>query len=590
MADLRPDRLAAQLASEPLRPAYLIAGPEPLLVLEAADAVRAAAREQGVGDREVYDIEGARPGLGQRGRRVPGAGLVRHAARGRNPHAERQAGQGRRRNAHAIRREPAARRRAAGHRRRMEQAARRQVERGARAHRPSLVAWQVQAARTRRMDRSAHARARACAPIATRCRRWPIASKATCSRPRRKSTSSRCSAEGRTLDAATMESLVSDSARYDVFRLVDAAMNGQPAQVSRMLHGLRGEGEAVPALLGMVAMELQRAAALARVAARGGNLQAEFKAQRIWDSKQAAYTRALKRHDAAKLGTLRRRSRTRGPHREGPPAMGPRSHRCVARARTRAARRRRSARAAAAGLTRDAARPLLRRHLRSRAHRPPRHRARGARCACMPTCTCCPPPIRRTRDRRTPTPSNARTCSNSRSQAKRACIVDRRELRRAGPSYTVDTLARTARRIRPACAAGVDGRRRFGVRAATRGIAGANCSTSAHLLAIDRPGAPDRPGRAGRARARGPRRTRAALVPARATACAAGGRVRRIPPGRPSGRSRRPSSAAGSPPATRAGATGCRRRSPHSSTNRAFMDAQSRDADGFTPAGRERLV
>ena len=107
-------------------------------------------------------------------------------------------------------------------------------------------------------------------------------------------------AEGRTLDAATMEALVSDSARYDVFRLVDAAMNGQGAQVSRMLHGLRAEGDAVPALLGMVAMELQRAAALSRVAARGGNLQVEFKAQRIWDSKQAAYTRALKRHDAAK--------------------------------------------------------------------------------------------------------------------------------------------------------------------------------------------------------------------------------------------------------------------------------------------------
>ena len=107
-------------------------------------------------------------------------------------------------------------------------------------------------------------------------------------------------AEGQTLDVARMEALVSDSARYDVFRLVDAAMNGQGAQVSRMLHGLRSEGEAVPALLGMVAMELQRAAALARVQARGGDLQGEFRAQRIWDSKQAAYTRALKRHDAAR--------------------------------------------------------------------------------------------------------------------------------------------------------------------------------------------------------------------------------------------------------------------------------------------------
>jgi len=95
-----------------------------------------------------------------------------------------------------------------------------------------------------------------------------------------------------------MESLVADAARYDVFRVVDAAMNGQGAQVSRMLAGLRAEGEAVPALLGMVVIELQRGAALARVNARGGNLSAEFKAQRVWDSKQPMYRRALQRHDA----------------------------------------------------------------------------------------------------------------------------------------------------------------------------------------------------------------------------------------------------------------------------------------------------
>ena len=75
-------------------------------------------------------------------------------------------------------------------------------------------------------------------------------------------------------------------------------MNGQGAQVSRMLAGLRAEGEAVPALLGMVVMELQRAAALARVQARGGNLAGEFKAQRRWESKQPMYRRALQRHAA----------------------------------------------------------------------------------------------------------------------------------------------------------------------------------------------------------------------------------------------------------------------------------------------------
>ena len=102
------------------------------------------------------------------------------------------------------------------------------------------------------------------------------------------------------LDAARMQALVADAARYDVFRLVDSALNGQGGQAVRMLAGLRAEGQAVPALMGMVVMELQRTAALARVKARGGNLGAEFKAQRIWDAKEAAYRRALERHPSAR--------------------------------------------------------------------------------------------------------------------------------------------------------------------------------------------------------------------------------------------------------------------------------------------------
>src|SRR6476661_828869 len=56
--DVKPDRLAAQLASGPLRPAWLVASPEPLLMLEAADAIRAAARAQGYAEREVFEAEG----------------------------------------------------------------------------------------------------------------------------------------------------------------------------------------------------------------------------------------------------------------------------------------------------------------------------------------------------------------------------------------------------------------------------------------------------------------------------------------------------------------------------------------------------
>ena len=106
--------------------------------------------------------------------------------------------------------------------------------------------------------------------------------------------------DGASIDLARMESYVADAARFDIFRLLDATLNGQPALALRMLHGLRAEGEAVPALMGMLVMELQRAAALARVQAKGGNLAAEFKAQRVWDAKQAVYRRALQRHDAAR--------------------------------------------------------------------------------------------------------------------------------------------------------------------------------------------------------------------------------------------------------------------------------------------------
>ena len=49
---LRGEQLAAHLERD-LQPIYTVYGDEPLLVIEAADAVRAAARRQGFAEREV---------------------------------------------------------------------------------------------------------------------------------------------------------------------------------------------------------------------------------------------------------------------------------------------------------------------------------------------------------------------------------------------------------------------------------------------------------------------------------------------------------------------------------------------------------
>jgi DNA polymerase-3 subunit delta len=53
---LRPEQLRAHLAKQ-LLPVYVVAGEEPLLVEESLDAIRAAARQQGFSEREIFDVE-----------------------------------------------------------------------------------------------------------------------------------------------------------------------------------------------------------------------------------------------------------------------------------------------------------------------------------------------------------------------------------------------------------------------------------------------------------------------------------------------------------------------------------------------------
>jgi len=96
------------------------------------------------------------------------------------------------------------------------------------------------------------------------------------------------------LDAATLEDLVADSARFDVFRLSDAALGGDAARALRVLAGLRAEGEQVPGLMGWLLMQLQQ---LARLAA-APNLSSALRNERIWPAREGMYRKAIARADA----------------------------------------------------------------------------------------------------------------------------------------------------------------------------------------------------------------------------------------------------------------------------------------------------
>lgn len=101
-------------------------------------------------------------------------------------------------------------------------------------------------------------------------------------------------AAGRKLDAATLEASVAEDARFGVFRLSDAAIAGETERALRMVEGLRAEGaEAIP-LMGWLLNQLR---VLHRLAS-APNLAQAFQAERIWDAKQPLFKRALKAGDA----------------------------------------------------------------------------------------------------------------------------------------------------------------------------------------------------------------------------------------------------------------------------------------------------
>ncbi len=102
--------------------------------------------------------------------------------------------------------------------------------------------------------------------------------------------------QGATLDVDLLEQSVVDDARFDAFRLTDAAIGGDASRALRIVEGLRAEGEEAIPLLGWVLNQLR---VLQRLSADGGNLSQAFRNERVWDSRQPMFKRALKAGDAA---------------------------------------------------------------------------------------------------------------------------------------------------------------------------------------------------------------------------------------------------------------------------------------------------
>jgi DNA polymerase-3 subunit delta len=92
---------------------------------------------------------------------------------------------------------------------------------------------------------------------------------------------------------------VMDVARYDVFKLSEAMLSGDAERYVRILDGLRAEGTATVLVLWAVAEDIRTLAKVARAMQQSGNLANALRDARVWGVKQKLVERAVRRFTPA---------------------------------------------------------------------------------------------------------------------------------------------------------------------------------------------------------------------------------------------------------------------------------------------------
>lgn len=109
-----------------------------------------------------------------------------------------------------------------------------------------------------------------------------------------------------TVDA--VRAAVADSARYDLFGWVDAAVAGDSPRALRMLEGMRTEGTEPVLVLWALVRELRTLAQAATAVEHGDSPDQALRAARVWSSRQALMRDALRRMRAPRVRRLLRRA------------------------------------------------------------------------------------------------------------------------------------------------------------------------------------------------------------------------------------------------------------------------------------------
>ena len=105
--------------------------------------------------------------------------------------------------------------------------------------------------------------------------------------------------DDRQLTAQAVLAAVGDSARYSIDDFVDAALLEQPGRVARILSGLREESVEPVLINWALHQEIRRLAMLAFARSRGQSLEAALAEQKVWEKRKPLFRQALQRLTSA---------------------------------------------------------------------------------------------------------------------------------------------------------------------------------------------------------------------------------------------------------------------------------------------------
>jgi len=290
---LKPEQLEKRLQKS-LEPVYFISGDDPLRVMEAADAVRAQARQQGFTERDVLTVQ---PGFDWAALTSAGGNLSLFSER-RVVDLRLPTGKPGKEGAQALRDfveqmpDDTLLLITAG---RLEQTARKGKWVQALEQAGVVVfIWPLDAkellqwVRTRMQQRGLQPADDAVALLAERIEGNLLAGVQEIEKLYLLRGAG-------PVDIDDIGHAVADSARFDVYGLADSALAGEGARSVRILNGLRAEGVAAPVVLWALAKDIRQLVQMAGSVAGGESVINVLSRFRVWTKRKPQFTGALKR-------------------------------------------------------------------------------------------------------------------------------------------------------------------------------------------------------------------------------------------------------------------------------------------------------